>query len=407
MVAVICPGWADLRDADGNRRLDSDRDYVRFELAEAFKREIPVIPVLVDGARMPNSRELPDNIALLRRPTAELLRGDSFDDDADRIARRLQRLLLGRRKQGIGARVTAGLAATAFMFGVGGGITTGPSVRDWMGWSAHDRETRKIIADLQVQLQRKTADLVDATAQVEQLKSEVGVANDKVHSESQELVDSKQTIAQLKKALLAAPSIIPQTPPDTTSSAPTSELPAILMTSDNRVPNCVTPNHLLAFARSHNKAFPAILKDIANSYQRQGESLRVRWDFAFYQMLVVTNFLTYVEPWGQRMDLSPEQNNFAGLGTTGNGVKGENFQSMDIGVQAHLEHLLLYSGYPVDNPVSERTRIVTSMVLPKIQGLGHPATFRDLAQIWVGNGAKYAKEIQDVADEFQRDYCGK
>lgn len=52
LIAVIGPRWLDAIDRDGHRRLDSDKDYVRIELASALKRDIPVVPVLVDGAAM-------------------------------------------------------------------------------------------------------------------------------------------------------------------------------------------------------------------------------------------------------------------------------------------------------------------------------------------------------------------
>src|ERR1700693_4323311 len=47
LLAVIGPRWIDAKDQNGRRRLDSDKDYVRIELASALKRDIPVIPVLV------------------------------------------------------------------------------------------------------------------------------------------------------------------------------------------------------------------------------------------------------------------------------------------------------------------------------------------------------------------------
>lgn len=50
MVSVICPGWSEITDNEGRRRLENSNDFVRFELAQAFLRKVLVIPVLVDGA---------------------------------------------------------------------------------------------------------------------------------------------------------------------------------------------------------------------------------------------------------------------------------------------------------------------------------------------------------------------
>src|SRR5262245_13191088 len=59
LLAVIGPNWLDARDQDGNRRLDKSNDFVRVEIATALQRDIPVIPILLDGASMPNANRLP------------------------------------------------------------------------------------------------------------------------------------------------------------------------------------------------------------------------------------------------------------------------------------------------------------------------------------------------------------
>ena len=50
LIAVIGNNWLTSKDDRGGRRLDSPEDFVRMEIATALKREIRVIPVLVDGA---------------------------------------------------------------------------------------------------------------------------------------------------------------------------------------------------------------------------------------------------------------------------------------------------------------------------------------------------------------------
>ena len=154
MVSVICPGWAEVRDADGLRRIDSDHDFVRFELAEAFRRGIPVIPVLVDGARMPRGSELPDNLLLLTRPQAELLRAESFDDDVNKIVRRVQADVAARRVRGWPGWAVVAIAGVA----LAGGVGVGSSVPERLGWS------RPVVTDAQ------------ATGMIAQLRSELAAA---------------------------------------------------------------------------------------------------------------------------------------------------------------------------------------------------------------------------------------
>jgi hypothetical protein len=62
LLAIIGPRWIDARDEAGRRRLDNEHDFVRVEIAEALKREVPVIPILRAGTRMQRAEQLPDNL---------------------------------------------------------------------------------------------------------------------------------------------------------------------------------------------------------------------------------------------------------------------------------------------------------------------------------------------------------
>src|SRR5262249_26617858 len=92
-IAVIGSGWTDLKNAEGQRRLDQPNDYVRIEIESALKRDIRVIPVLVDGARMPTADELPDSLKALVRRNAVMLSHHRFGREVDELARALQRVL--------------------------------------------------------------------------------------------------------------------------------------------------------------------------------------------------------------------------------------------------------------------------------------------------------------------------
>jgi hypothetical protein len=62
MLVLIGPGWLNSRNEDGSRRLDDPDDWVRLEIARALQRNIPVIPVRVEGASLPTKAELPADI---------------------------------------------------------------------------------------------------------------------------------------------------------------------------------------------------------------------------------------------------------------------------------------------------------------------------------------------------------
>jgi Mannosyl-glycoprotein endo-beta-N-acetylglucosaminidase len=194
------------------------------------------------------------------------------------------------------------------------------------------------------------------------------------------------------------------------ASAPAAapELPEILTGPGNAVPACVTPGRLMAFLKVRNDGLQARYEGIATQYMRFGEQFGIRWDFAFYQMIVETGALTYWR--GSRAgDVRPEQLNFAGLGATGKGERGESFKDIETGVRAHLEHLLLYAGRPVDNPVAERTRKVHQWgVLTAWQkAFNRPLTYGDLAARWAPGNRHYGNLVRAVAERFQNDLCAR
>ena len=53
LIAVIGKGWLTSSDQEAQRRLENPEDFVRIEIATALRRDIRVIPVLVEGALMP------------------------------------------------------------------------------------------------------------------------------------------------------------------------------------------------------------------------------------------------------------------------------------------------------------------------------------------------------------------
>src|SRR4051794_2513939 len=92
-IAVIGPGWLNARNADGHRRLDDPSDFVRVEIESALKRDIRVIPVLVDGASMPRASELPPSLEPLSRRNALEIAHHRFAADCDRLADAIRRAL--------------------------------------------------------------------------------------------------------------------------------------------------------------------------------------------------------------------------------------------------------------------------------------------------------------------------
>lgn len=92
-IVVIGPRWASAANSDG-RRLDDPADLVRREIERALERpDVDVIPVLVDGAKMPAERELPGGLPALARRNACELTDSRWDYDVGVLCRRLRRVL--------------------------------------------------------------------------------------------------------------------------------------------------------------------------------------------------------------------------------------------------------------------------------------------------------------------------
>ena len=92
LLAVIGRQWLTSTDPQGQRRLDNPEDFVRLEIVTALERRIRVIPVLVGGASMPRSTELPDVLQPFARCQAFVV-GDRFDPDIDRLIKELEKIL--------------------------------------------------------------------------------------------------------------------------------------------------------------------------------------------------------------------------------------------------------------------------------------------------------------------------
>jgi len=90
LLAVIGPDWLDVRDDDGNRRLENPNDFVRIEIAAALQRDIPVIPILLNGARIPKADQLPDDLKELASRNGLDVRHASFQSDMERLVRGLK-----------------------------------------------------------------------------------------------------------------------------------------------------------------------------------------------------------------------------------------------------------------------------------------------------------------------------
>jgi hypothetical protein len=89
LLAVMGKDWVNAKDESGARRLDDPMDFVRLETASALKRDIPVVPVLVQGARMPRAQELPEDLKELAFRNGVELTHARWDSDVQVLVKAL------------------------------------------------------------------------------------------------------------------------------------------------------------------------------------------------------------------------------------------------------------------------------------------------------------------------------
>jgi hypothetical protein len=110
MLSVIGSNWLNAKDETNQRRLDKPDDFVAIELSAALARNILVIPVLVDGTRMPKASELPASLKPLALRNAIQLRNTNFGSDAEQLITKMREALALERPEH-----TEGLVVLSFI----------------------------------------------------------------------------------------------------------------------------------------------------------------------------------------------------------------------------------------------------------------------------------------------------
>lgn len=123
---------------------------------------------------------------------------------------------------------------------------------------------------------------------------------------------------------------------------------------------------------------------LVSYYYEEGAREGVRPDVAFVQALKETGFFRYGGT------VTPDQNNYCGLGTTSAVVKGAYFSSSQLGVRAHIQHLLAYATtrQPLADIVDPRYTLVRD-----VYGTRTLNRWEDLNGRWAVPGNSYGQSI--------------
>ena len=99
-----------------------------------------------------------------------------------------------------------------------------------------------------------------------------------------------------------------------------------------------TAEQMKAYIKAKNPDVAQSVLDMVPMYLSEGKAEGVRGDIAFAQSCLETGNFTFS---GSAVTLS--QNNFCGMGVTSNGVKGNSFDTPQLGIQAQVQHLKAYA----------------------------------------------------------------
>ena len=128
------------------------------------------------------------------------------------------------------------------------------------------------------------------------------------------------------------------------------------------------------------------VRDIVRFYYEEAGAEGIRADIALCQALKETGFFAYGG------DVLPEQNNYCGLGATGNKVRGASFATPRLGVRAHIQHLLAYTTTerPKEALVDPRYELVRQY---RTDVYGKVKTWTGLNGVWAVPGTSYGQDI--------------
>lgn len=149
-----------------------------------------------------------------------------------------------------------------------------------------------------------------------------------------------------------------------------------------------TQEQMAAFIRRRNPQpkLNCSVEEIVRCYYEEAGREGIRPDIALCQALKETGFFAYGG------DVLPSQNNFCGLGTTGGGVRGAAFATPQLGVRAHVQHLLAYASrdLPAASIIDPRYELIVHEH-PDIHG--QLTRWTQLNGVWAVPGKTYGQDI--------------
>lgn len=182
----------------------------------------------------------------------------------------------------------------------------------------------------------------------------------------------------------------PSTNPNTSTTTPnnsTREIPIIADPGQFTIlgPTFLSPDQMDQFVKGVNPDAP----ELGQFYETYGKYYGIRGDVAFAQAIHETDFFRFTGV------VTPEQNNYAGIGATGGDSRGASFDNQAEGVLAQLQHLYAYA---TTKPLPNQYPLVD----PRFQLVdrGSAPTWTALNGKWAVPGTTYGQSILSLYEKM-------
>lgn len=156
----------------------------------------------------------------------------------------------------------------------------------------------------------------------------------------------------------------------------------------------LTAQQMAAFVNqknpNHNRLKGISVQNLAELYLQEGKIEGIRGDVAFAQALKETGYFKYSG------DVKPDQNNYTGIGTIHQGVKGNYFNTPAEGVRVQIQHLKAYSS---------TLQLMNPLIDPRFKYVkrGSAKTWPQLHGKWaMQRGGNYGNDVLSIYREMSK-----
>jgi WD40 repeat protein len=211
LISIIGPDWLEALDEKDYPPGERSKDLVRYEIAEALRLRIPVLPVMLNGTPVPPFDKLPVEIRDIFRRRVMDLRNEHFIADAAAITAELKKII--RSQRGLPRTRVSMLVAAALVLGIftgplilphPGGSLLGPVRNPDEALRQENLQAMRLVTETEISRNSLAEHLKAAKARADDAEAKLGLLEAKIKNKQQEAEDVKVILANEQKNSIAA-----------------------------------------------------------------------------------------------------------------------------------------------------------------------------------------------------------